>query len=397
MDLNLIELILVTVIYYGIIYFSIPYALGEKFANLFNGKDKHKIVHFTSISESTRSSIADFTLWQKWIRFLALPGLWTGFLIRKIAERLALYICCGKRFQKKLEKIRQSNNVNKLKKFRKKIFSRKLVLMSVIIPFLLALSLWGLEKLYMLCSDLLLYEWNYLIEKIPEGSFVPFKFIASVVENTADGGFNIGLEILKAVAYIPLSTFYFATIFGLFEAVTVSIVKEDNQNNSTDSNQNSLPEKCKETVIEFLKNTRISFTCRISSDNPDKKLTTIQECYYKAMNRKVFVTSSVILILIMMFYVGSTDDCMSLGHALWLFACESGLVQTVISFFVTALINFLTRQSIPQGVRNRISGMISASLSDAVINFVENRGIFDVEEVFSTGNSGSFDETNHFG
>ena len=115
------------------------------------------------------------------------------------------------------------------------------------------------------------------------------------------------------------------------------------------------------------------------------------------MNRKVFVTSSVILILIMMFYVGSTDDCMSLGHALWLFACESGLVQTVISFFVTALINFLTRQSIPQGVRNRISGMISASLSNAVINFVENRGIFDVEEVFSTGNSGSFDETNHFG
>ena len=63
MDLNLIELILVTVIYYGIIYFSIPYALGEKFANLFKGKDKHKIVHFTSISESTRSSIANFTLW----------------------------------------------------------------------------------------------------------------------------------------------------------------------------------------------------------------------------------------------------------------------------------------------------------------------------------------------
>ena len=29
--------------------------------------------------------------------------------------------------------------------------------------------------------------------------------------------------------------------------------------------------------------------------------------------------------------------------------------------------------------------------------FVENREIFDVEEVFSTGNSGSFDETNHFG
>lgn len=396
MDLNLIELILVTVIYYGIIYFSIPYALGEKFANLFKGKDKHKIVHFTSISESTRSSIANFTLWQKWIRFLALPGLWTGFLIRKIAEKLALYICCGKRFQNKLEKIRQSNNVDKLKRFRKKIFSRKLVLMSVIIPFLLALSLWGLEKLYMLCSDLLLYEWNYLIEKIPEGSFVPFKFIASVVENTADGGFNIGLEILKAIAYIPLSTFYFATIFGLFEAVTVSIVKEDNQNNSTDSNQNSLPEKCKETVIEFLKNTRISFTCRISSDNPDEKLTTIQECYYKAMNRKVFVTSSVILILIMMFYVGSTDDCMSLGHALWLFACESGLVQTVISFFVTALINFLTRQAIPPRVRNSISGMISASLSDAVITFVENRGVFDVEEVFSAGNSGSFDETDLF-
>lgn len=396
MDLNLLELILVTVIYYGIIYFSIPYALGEKFANLFKGKDKHKIVHFTSISESTRSSIANFTLWQKWIRFLALPGLWTGFLIRKIAEKLALYICCGKRFQNKLEKIRQSNNVDKLKRFRKKIFSRKLVLMSVIIPFLLALSLWGLEKLYMLCSDLLLYEWNYLIEKIPEGSFVPFKFIASVVENTADGGFNIGLEILKAIAYIPLSTFYFATIFGLFEAVTVSIVKEDNQNNSTDSNQNSLPEKCKETVIEFLKNTRISFTCRISSDNPDEKLTTIQECYYKAMNRKVFVTSSVILILIMMFYVGSTDDCMSLGHALWLFACESGLVQTVISFFVTALINFLTRQAIPPRVRNSISGMISASLSDAVITFVENRGVFDVEEVFSAGNSGSFDETDLF-
>lgn len=29
--------------------------------------------------------------------------------------------------------------------------------------------------------------------------------------------------------------------------------------------------------------------------------------------------------------------------------------------------------------------------------FVENREIFDVDEVFSTGNSGSFDEKNHFG
>lgn len=367
--MNLVELILYIIIYYGFVYLSIPYALGEKFANLFPNK-KHRIRKYIA------DSVDDFSTWQKWIRWLAVPGLLIGVVIRKLVEVLAYLISPGK--------------------------YSKLIWMSILIPFVLAAALFGIEQLYVLGMNALTGEWARLVEQCPDGSFIPFALMAMIAQEVGAGSFNLFIELLKLLCVLPLNLLYFAIIFGLFEGTTVSLWQEDYEDDDDDDEAvgNNLLKKCVNSVTNFFKQTRIGFTCRIHPDEDDLSGETIQDCCYEPMCKRIFIPSVIVLFIIMFIFTCISGQVKSFFETMWTLAVASGLIQAIISFVFTALASLLTHKGyehLPEGVRD----FIDEKLSDAVGSVIESN-LFSIDTVLNTHGGPknpppSGNSTNYFG
>ena len=85
MNLNVI---ITVIIYYGLLYWNVPYELSDKFVNLFNrvapGASRKKIRCYC-LNKDERAGL---TIWQKLFICLSMPGVGLGKLVNKLIRKI---------------------------------------------------------------------------------------------------------------------------------------------------------------------------------------------------------------------------------------------------------------------------------------------------------------------
>lgn len=304
MNLNVI---ITVIIYYGLLYWNVPYELSDKFVNLFNrvapGASRKKIRCYC-LNKDAR---ADLTIWQKLFICLSMPGVGLGKLVNKLIRKI------------------------------KEPFS--LILAPVLVSLILQGFIYIHDKIDIICKEVILAG------------------ISSIFSDWK----NILYVLLFILIYIIASAFYFAVLFGLFEITTLPVLgwnEEDSGGSSDGSRFEKMLSDCFDALKSFRESIRMPHCCSENDKIVIKKYLISIIPFFAIMYIYVDSTNTALS-------VGG-----SLLELLAATGIPSIVLSFIISVIVGYL-NRGIYHRMPQKVRNAVGSVIDKVSESAVNTIVE--------------------------
>lgn len=367
----MLDVISTVLIYYGFLYWNAPYAVSEKFVNLFNMHKENKklsraeIRHFCLTTEKKT-----MTAWQMVLRILAMPGVFIGIALNFLSIGIPILIASAGGFC-----IDDTEYDHPLPI---RILGGILIAISVPIfilasPILISLALFGINIGYDALCQQLFFPWECISNFLPPDTFLPFAYIQGFFNSLMAGQLNLLLGLLGILGWLALSAFYFATIYGVMEITTVPLWKTaKDEDGTTATESKNVFIKCLDSIKEFFKNTRIPYKCRMDSNDEHCKLS---DYIYNKMCVPYFVVTCITVAIFLFIWVPATNSALPFATNIINFIFATGVPQILVSFIVTALMGLCTHKlynKLPESVREAIEEKLTDAIQTIAKNIVNN-------------------------
>lgn len=368
----MLDVISTVLIYYGFLYWNAPYAVSEKFVNLFNMHKKNKklsraeIRHFCLTTEKKT-----MTAWQMVLRILAMPGVFIGIALNFLSIGIPKLIALAGDFC--LNAIDHPLPIRILGGILIAISKPILILAS---PILISLALFGINVGYDALCQQLFSPLECISNFLPPDTFLPFAYIQGFFNSLMAGQLNLLVGLLGILGWLVLSAFYFATIYGIMEITTVPLWKTaKDEDGTTNTESKNVFIKCLDSIKEFFKNTRIPYKCRMDSNDEHCKLS---DYIYNKMCVPYFVATCITVAIFLFIWVPATNSALPFATNIINFIFATGVPQILVSFIVTALMGLCTHKlynKLPESVREVIEEKLTDAIQTIAKNIVNNESI----------------------